>query len=232
MTDSPTGSPTGASADPAALGAAQIEAALSELPDWRYRIGALVTAYAFDTSAAAIAFIAAIGAIAEDQNHHPDLEWRYNTVFLGLSSHDAGSQVTGKDTRFAAAASAAAGRCGGRAEPHRHTTVELCLDTPDPSEITGFWTSALGYRLEDNGDLVDPEGRNPTIWFQVTDTPSENRFHLDRHIPLSSLDVERERIRPAGGEGDGAHHPSFRVYTDPEGNRVCVCTEIGHLPEN
>ncbi|GAA1362581.1 hypothetical protein GCM10009596_22320 [Arthrobacter rhombi] len=218
------------SPDPAALTGTQIVTALTQLPDWRYRVGALVTAYAFETSAAAVGFIAAVGALAEEQNHHPDLEWRYDTVFLGVSSHDAGRKVTAKDTRLAAAASAAAQRCGGHAEPHRHTTVELCLDTHDPSRIAGFWSRALGYRAAENGDLVDPEGRNPTIWFQVTDTPSGNRFHLDRHIPLSSLDAERERIRSSAGEGDGARHPSFSMYTDPEGNRVRVCTEIGHMP--
>src|SRR6185312_3444239 len=119
---------------------------------------------------------------------------------------------------------------GDGAEPHRHTTVELAVDTDDPSRIAEFWTRALGYRLADNGDVVDPEGRNPTIWFQVTDTPSDNRFHLDRHVPLSSLDDERGRLRPVGGEGDGARHPSFRVFADPEGNRVCLCTEVGHMP--
>lgn len=228
MTDPSTAA--AASPDPAALTGTQITQELSHLPDWRYRAGALVTAYAFDTSAAAIGFIAAVGAIAEEQHHHPDLEWRYNTVFVAVSSHDAGGAVTAKDTRYAAAVSAAAGRTGGRAEPHRHTTVELGLDTDDPSRIAEFWTRALGYRLADNGDLVDPEGRNPTIWFQVTDTPAHNRFHLDRNVPLSALDAERERMRPAGGEGDGARHPSFRVYTDPDGNRVCLCTEIGHMP--
>ncbi|HXD28897.1 MAG TPA: VOC family protein [Arthrobacter sp.] len=108
--------------------------------------------------------------------------------------------------------------------------MELAVDTDDPSRIAEFWTRALGYRLADNGDVVDPEGRNPTIWFQVTDTPSDNRFHLDRHVPLSSLDDERGRLRPVGGEGDGARHPSFRVFADPEGNRVCLCTEVGHMP--
>ncbi|WP_372697967.1 4a-hydroxytetrahydrobiopterin dehydratase [Arthrobacter sp. JSM 101049] len=220
-------------AEPAAgsaLNGTAINDALAALPDWRYRMGSLVTAYAFDTSAAAIGFIGDAGALAEEQNHHPDLEWRYNTVFLSVSSHDAGGEVTAKDTAYAEAVSAAAARSGGRAQPHRHTTVDLGIDTDDPSRIAEFWTRALGYRLADNGDVVDPEGRNPTIWFQVTDTPSDNRFHLDRHVPLSTLDDERQSLRAVGGEGDGARHPSFRIYTDPDGNRVCLCTEVGHMP--
>lgn len=227
MSDPSTGQATAAGA---ALTGTQLAEALSRLPDWRYRLGALVTAYRFGTSAAAIGFIGAVGAIAEEQNHHPDLDWRYNTVFLAVSSHDAGGEATAKDTRFAEVVSAAAARNGGTAEPHRHTTVELGIDADDPARIAEFWASALGYRLADNGDVVDPEGRNPTIWFQVTDAPSDNRFHLDRHVPLSALETERERVRPAGGEGDGTRHPAVRVYTDPDGNRICLCTEIGHMP--
>ncbi|HXD28898.1 MAG TPA: 4a-hydroxytetrahydrobiopterin dehydratase [Arthrobacter sp.] len=97
-----------------ALGGTAVNEALATLPDWRYRLGALVTAYAFDTSAAAVSFIADAGALAEEQNHHPDLDWRYNTVFLTVSSHDAGGEVTAKDTAYAEAASAAAARAGGR----------------------------------------------------------------------------------------------------------------------
>ena len=58
-----------------------IDDALAELPDWRYRLGSLVTVYKCPTSAAALELIAAVGRIAEQQNHHPDLDWRYNRVF-------------------------------------------------------------------------------------------------------------------------------------------------------
>ncbi|MGO2004349.1 4a-hydroxytetrahydrobiopterin dehydratase [Arthrobacter rhombi] len=208
----------------------RLNEALTGLPDWRYRLGALVTAYSFASSASAIDFIAGVGAIAEDLNHHPDLDWRYDTVFLTVSSHEAGGEVTGQDTEFAEAVSRVATRAGGTAEPRRHTTVELGIDTEDPSRIAEFWTSALGYQLADNGDVVDPEGRNPNIWFQVTDTPANNRIHLDRHVALSTLELERENLRPVAGEGDGTRHPAFRVYADPDGNRVCLCTEIGHMP--
>lgn len=213
-----------------ALTGSQLNAALSGLPDWRYRRGALVSAYVFAASASAIDFIAAVGAIAEERNHHPDVDWRYNTVFLTVSSHEAGGEVTGQDTGFATAVSTAALRSGGTAEPRRNTTIEVGIDTKDPSRIAGFWTSALGYELADNGDLVDPEGRNPTLWFQVTDTPSPHGIHLDRHVPLSSVEIERGNLRPTGGEGDGARHPAVRVYADPDGNRMCLCTEVGHMP--
>jgi 4a-hydroxytetrahydrobiopterin dehydratase len=95
----------------------QIDAALAELPDWRHRRGGLVTVYKAPTAAAALELIAAVGRLAEEQNHHPDLDWRYRRVFLRFSSHDAGDKVTRRDVAAATAAGAAAAGLGATAEP-------------------------------------------------------------------------------------------------------------------
>ncbi len=96
-----------------------INAALGLLPDWRHHEG-LVTVYKTSTAANALALIAAVGQIAEEQNHHPDLEWRYNRVFLRYVSHDAGGQVTQRDVAAATAVSEAAEEIGAVAQPERY----------------------------------------------------------------------------------------------------------------
>ena len=111
----------------------QVDVALGELPDWRYRLGGLVTAYKAPTAAAALELIAAVGRLAEEQNHHPDLDWRYNRVFLRYSSHDAGDEVTRRDVAAATAAGAAAAGVGATAEPGVHRTVEVAIDPEDPA---------------------------------------------------------------------------------------------------
>ncbi len=73
-----------------------------------HRLGGLVTVYKAPTAAAALELIAAVGRLAEEQNHHPDLDWRYRRVFLRYSSHDAGDKVTRRDVAAATAAGAAA----------------------------------------------------------------------------------------------------------------------------
>lgn len=98
----------------------EIDEALLELGDWRFRLGGLVTVFKTPTAAAALELIAAVGRLAEEQNHHPDLDWRYNRVFLRYTSHDAGTEVTARDLRAAAAASAAASGVGAVAEPDRY----------------------------------------------------------------------------------------------------------------
>ncbi|WP_024367739.1 4a-hydroxytetrahydrobiopterin dehydratase [Arthrobacter sp. TB 26] len=96
---------------------AQIDEALAELPGWSYRLGGLAAVYKAPTAAAALELIAAVGRLAEEQNHHPDLDWRYRRVFLRYSSHDAGDKVTRRDVAAATAASAAAAGIGATAEP-------------------------------------------------------------------------------------------------------------------
>lgn len=98
-----------------------IDDALAALPDWRHRQGSLVATYKCPTSAAALELIAAVGRIAEQQNHHPDLDWRYNRVIIRYASHDAGSEVTRRDVRAATSASEAAAAVGAAAEPETTT---------------------------------------------------------------------------------------------------------------
>jgi len=40
--------------------------------------------------AAALAYVNAVGALAEEMDHHPDIDIRWNTVILRLTTHSAG----------------------------------------------------------------------------------------------------------------------------------------------
>ncbi|MFD1213826.1 4a-hydroxytetrahydrobiopterin dehydratase [Arthrobacter sp. GCM10027362] len=100
----------------------QIDAELRELSQWTYQQGGLVTVYKLENGRQALDLIAAVGDIAEEANHHPDLDWRYNRVFLRFSSHDAGGQVTTRDVSAAATVSAVAERLGAVAEPDKYPT--------------------------------------------------------------------------------------------------------------
>ena len=95
----------------------RIDAVLKALPNWQYTLGGLAVVYKTPTAAAALELIAAVGRLAEEQNHHPDLDWRYNKVHLRYTSHDAGGEVTERDAAAAAAVSAAAARLGATAQP-------------------------------------------------------------------------------------------------------------------
>ena len=49
----------------------------------------------------ALALVLEIAKLAEAANHHPDVDIRYRTVHLSLSTHSAGNKVTAKDFALA-----------------------------------------------------------------------------------------------------------------------------------
>lgn len=49
----------------------------------------------------ALAFVLEVGKLAEAANHHPDIDIRWRTVHLRLTSHEAGNVLTKKDVALA-----------------------------------------------------------------------------------------------------------------------------------
>jgi 4a-hydroxytetrahydrobiopterin dehydratase len=72
------------------LDEAGIAAALRQTPGWE-RAGAEITrTYRFRDFREALAFVNRVGELAERAAHHPDIDIRYHTVTLALTTHDAG----------------------------------------------------------------------------------------------------------------------------------------------
>jgi len=70
-----------------------VTARLADLPDWTSAESeepAITATYQLADFAAALAFVNAVGAEAEQRNHHPDIDIRWNTVTLVLSTHSEG----------------------------------------------------------------------------------------------------------------------------------------------
>jgi 4a-hydroxytetrahydrobiopterin dehydratase len=82
------------------LEADTIERELTTLPGWSGDPGALrrmVTATSF---LAGIRLVDAVAEVAEELNHHPDIDIRWTSVTFTLSTHSAGG-VTAKDVTLA-----------------------------------------------------------------------------------------------------------------------------------
>jgi 4a-hydroxytetrahydrobiopterin dehydratase len=75
--------------------------ALDRLSDWREEGGAITRTFHFRDFARAIDFVNAVAQMAEDINHHPDIDIRYNKVTITLTTHGAGG-VTRNDIELAA----------------------------------------------------------------------------------------------------------------------------------
>jgi 4a-hydroxytetrahydrobiopterin dehydratase len=82
------------------LGDAELTEALAGLSGWERDGDVIVKSYQRASFPAAIAFVVQIGFLAEKANHHPDLDIRWRTVRVALSTHDAGG-ITDKDVALA-----------------------------------------------------------------------------------------------------------------------------------
>ncbi|MEN9843036.1 MAG: hypothetical protein RLZZ612_865 [Pseudomonadota bacterium] len=99
---------------PPLLAQAEIEQALTDLPQWRTapHASALLRDYTFADFSQAFGFMTQVALCAERLNHHPDWANVYNRVQVRLSTHDAGG-VTAKDVRLAQYMEQAAARLNG-----------------------------------------------------------------------------------------------------------------------
>ncbi len=197
------------------------------LADWVLVVRALEARYETNGFATGLELVARIGAAAEEADHHPDVTLTWPTVLVRLWSHDSRG-VTERDIALARRISAIAQELGVAATPARTQNLELCLDTADIKATGPFWAAVLGYDWdEEHLEIVDPDGRMPTTWFQQTDRHDEprQRWHLDIHVDPAVADQRIEAALTAGGVlVSDAEAPSFTILADAEGNRVCVCT--------
>ncbi len=101
-------------------------------------------------------------------------------------------------------------------------SLQVVMDCHDPSRLTAFWATTLGYKLQDPPSgfdswpaflaaqgvpadewnsasaIVDPEGQGPRIYFQRVPEPKtvKNRLHLDVNASGSSdLSPDERRAR-------------------------------------
>jgi len=79
---------------------AEIDAALAGLAGWERAGDAIRKSFERASFPDAIAFVVRVGFLAEAADHHPDLDVRWRTVHVGLSTHSAGG-VTERDVELA-----------------------------------------------------------------------------------------------------------------------------------
>ena len=79
----------------------EISARMADIPDWARDGDAMSRTVRFDTFADGIDFISRLAPVADDADHHPDIDIRYRNVKFALTSHDSGG-ITDRDFTMAA----------------------------------------------------------------------------------------------------------------------------------
>ncbi|GIF24424.1 4a-hydroxytetrahydrobiopterin dehydratase [Actinoplanes tereljensis] len=204
------------------------QVAAEGLTGWAHLYNGLHTRVRSGSFAAGLALVDAIGAAAEEMDHHPDLDLRYSHVDVRLTSHDTGG-ITARDIRLARTISGLVAEAGLSQSFGGLTWLELGLDSPDHAEVAPFWEAVMGleHRKGDyDEEVADPSGVLPTIWFQQSGREEpRQRWHPDLWVDPSEVQPRIDAAVAAGGKLESdAEAPSFWVLADPQGNRVCLCT--------
>jgi 4a-hydroxytetrahydrobiopterin dehydratase len=85
---------------PELLSDEEIGKALGRLRDWRLDERALVREVELDSFSQAIQVVNRVAEIAENDNHHPDIDIRWRTLTFRCSTHSEGG-ITANDTSLA-----------------------------------------------------------------------------------------------------------------------------------
>jgi 4a-hydroxytetrahydrobiopterin dehydratase len=85
---------------PPRLSPDELSAALTELPLWSGDVTGLRRTVELPSFRDAVAAIGAIADVAEELDHHPDIDLRWRTLHLSLVSHSEGG-VTALDLQLA-----------------------------------------------------------------------------------------------------------------------------------
>ena len=199
------------------------------LPGWRYLLGRMqltVDAGGFNE---ALSLVNDVAALANDHDHHPEIDLRYNLVHLAMASHDVGA-ITDRDVALGQAISSLLEERGLAASHGNLLELEVAIDAMDIAAVRRFWQVATGYDPVDDDVLEDPLRIGPRIWFQQMDEPrpQRNRIHVDVTVAHDEVAARLAAVLAAGGRLLSDHAaPAFWVVTDPEGNEACLCTWQG-----
>ncbi len=70
--------------------AEELKNRLKKIPEWELEKKHIERTFEFDDFSEAIDFVTGVAEVAEDEEHHPDIDIRYNKVRLMLSTHSKG----------------------------------------------------------------------------------------------------------------------------------------------
>jgi len=82
------------------LNAESVRGWLRARKGWRRRSNQLTKEFGFPSFRDSIVFVNRVATLADDHDHHPDIDIRYDTVTVTLTTHDAGG-ITEKDLKLA-----------------------------------------------------------------------------------------------------------------------------------
>src|SRR5438309_2210983 len=196
--------------------------------DWRVIRDDASTHFRTASLTEGVALVNAIGRLADDANHHADVDLRQDGVTVRLRTDGVGG-LSEREVVLARQISEAARELGVPVDLTGLQIVQVAIDALVIPDVMPFWRAVLGYREVGDEDLIDPRFQGPPFWFQQMDAPrpQRNRIHIDVYVPHDQAEARVAAAIAAGGHlVTDQHAPSWWVLADPEGNEACVATTM------
>jgi 4a-hydroxytetrahydrobiopterin dehydratase len=193
--------------------------------EWRVVRDDASTHFRTGSFAAGVALVNAIGRLADDANHHPDVDLRPDGVTVRLRTEGVGG-LSG-EVVLARQISEAARELGVPVDLTGLQIVQVAIDALAIPDVLPFWRAVLGYREVGDEDLIDPHFQGPPFWFQQMDAPRplRNRIHIDVYVPHDQAEARVAAAIAAGGHVvRDENAPGWWTLADAEGNEVDVAS--------
>jgi 4a-hydroxytetrahydrobiopterin dehydratase len=194
--------------------------------DWRVVRDDASTHFRTGSFAAGVALVNAIGRLADDANHHADVDLRPDGVTVRLRTESVGG-LSEREVVLARQISEAARELGVPVDLTGLQIVQVAIDALVIPDVLPFWRAVLGYRQVDDEDLIDPHFQGPPLWFQQMDRPrpQRNRIHIDVYVPHDQAEARVAAALAAGGQVvSDENAPGWWTLADAEGNEVDVAS--------
>jgi 4a-hydroxytetrahydrobiopterin dehydratase len=194
--------------------------------DWRVVRDDASTHFRTGSFAAGVALVNAIGRLADDASHHPDVDLRPDGVTVRLRTEGIGG-LSEREVVLARQISEAARELGVPVDLTGLQMVQVAIDALVIPDVLPFWRAVLGYREVGDEDLIDPHFQGPPLWFQQMDAPrpQRNRIHIDVYVPHDQAEARVAAAIAAGGHiVSDENAPGWWTLADAEGNEVDVAS--------
>ncbi len=192
--------------------------------DWRVLFWGAYAYYETESFATGARFVAAIADVAESMGHFPDVDLRPEGVTVKTRSRADGA-LSGHDVELARKISAVASELGLQPDPTQLQVVGIAVAQDAGADVRPFWAAALGYEDLGDEDAIDPQRRNPHLWFHQLDPPKpgRGRFHIDVSLPADQAEARLAAALAAGGRiADDSHAPEWWTIASPDNHGVDI----------
>lgn len=134
------------------------------------------------------------------------------------------TELVDADLDLARRISAVAREFGAASEPSQVQTVQMAIASKPADDVRPFWRELFGYAEHGPEDLVDLQGRGPSLWFQElpAEKPLRHAFHIDVSMPRAVGRARVDAALAAGGRIADTDDRGWWTLADPAGNKVDI----------